>query len=133
MAQQGRKGKLVVVIDDDPAVLEGMSGLLRGWGCRVIAVATEDAALARLAELGRQPDFIICDYRLADGKTGIQAIERLREAFEIPALLITGETAPPRPQQGRASHHHLLHKPVDPTSLQALLTQVLARENGREC
>jgi CheY-like chemotaxis protein len=36
--------KVVVIIDDDPMVLEAISGLLRGWGYRVVAAATDDLA-----------------------------------------------------------------------------------------
>ena len=46
--------KLVVVIDDDPMVLEGMSGLLRSWGYQVLTAATEDAALATLKEIAER-------------------------------------------------------------------------------
>jgi CheY-like chemotaxis protein len=126
--------KLVVVIDDDPMVLEGMSGLLRSWGYQVLTAATEDAALASLAAQGRRPDLIVCDYRLAGGRNGVQAVEQLREAFEIPALIITGGVAPARPQERRTSRYELMHKPVDPTALHETLREALkrARETGRD-
>src|SRR6266550_4695922 len=66
--------KLVVVIDDDPLVLEATGGLLRSWGCLVVATETYDAAMARLVEIGRRPDFIVCDYRLSEGATGVDII-----------------------------------------------------------
>jgi len=126
--------KLVVVIDDDPMVLEGMSGLLRSWGYQVLTAATEDAALASLAAQGRRPDLIVCDYRLAGGRNGVQAVEQLREAFEIPALIITGGVAPARPQERRATHYELMHKPVDPTALHETLREALkrVRRTGRD-
>ena len=68
--------------------LDGMSGLLESWGYTVVVAPSEDVALARLAEHDRSPDGIVCDYHLAPGKTGPQAIARLRRAFEIPALVI---------------------------------------------
>jgi CheY-like chemotaxis protein len=119
--------KLVVVIDDDPMVLEGMSGLLRSWGYQVLTAATEDAALASLAAQGRRPDLIVCDYRLAGGRSGVQAVEQLREAFEIPALIISGGVAPARPQERRVSRYELMHKPVDPTALHETLREALER------
>jgi CheY-like chemotaxis protein len=119
--------KLVVVIDDDPMVLEGMSGLLRSWGYQVVTAATEDAALANLAAYGRRPDLIVCDYRLAGGRNGVQAVEQLRDAFEIPALIISGGVAPARAQERRASRYELLQKPVDPTALYATLREALKR------
>ena len=71
--------KLVVVIDDDPLVLEATGGLLRSWGCSVITARSCDEALVCLAETeaGRRPDLIVCDYQLSRGLTGVEAIERL--------------------------------------------------------
>jgi hypothetical protein len=37
------------VIDDDALVFDGMGGMLRNWGCRIVTAATPDAALAGLA------------------------------------------------------------------------------------
>jgi len=130
MAPDVPSAKLVVVIDDDPMVLEGMSGLLRSWGYQVVTAATEEAALASLAAQGRRPDLIVCDYRLADGRNGVQAVEQLRDAFEIPALIITGGVAPARSQERRASRYELMHKPVDPTALHATLREALKRSDG---
>ena len=129
-APDAPRAKLVVVIDDDLLALEAMSGLLRSWGYRVVTAASDDVALAHLAEHPERPDLIICDYRLAEGKIGTHAIQRLRDAFEIPALLITGEAAPAHPQEGRAGRYDVLHKPLDPTALQALLNRVFKREDG---
>src|SRR5262249_54533394 len=105
MAQPAPSGKLVVVIDDDALVLEGMSGLLKGWGFEVAAAPTDSEALAELEKRGRRPDLIICDYRLAEGRSGIDAIEQLRKAFEVPAFLITAEAAPLRADAARVSQY----------------------------
>jgi CheY-like chemotaxis protein len=110
--------KLVVVIDDDPLVLEATEGLLRSWGCQVIAAESYGEALARLK--GRRPDLIVSDYRLSEGETGIDAIEGLRSAFEIPALLISAD-AGIRPTDGSVDKCHLLHKPVDAATFRAML------------
>lgn len=128
-APDAPSARLVVVIDDDPMVLEGMSGLLRSWGYQVVTAATEDGALARLAEQGRRPDLIVCDYRLAGGKNGVQVVEHVRAAYEIPALIITGGVAPATAQERRATRYELMHKPVDPNALQTMLSQALARRN----
>jgi CheY-like chemotaxis protein len=111
--------KLVVVIDDDPLVLEATGGLLRSWGCLVVTADSYSAALMRLAKIRRRPDLIVCDYRLPEGATGVDAIEGLRSAFEIPALLISGDPSPP-PNNGLVGYH-LLHKPVDATTFRAAL------------
>jgi CheY-like chemotaxis protein len=88
-----RERDLIAVIDDDPFVLEAMAGLLRKWGYEVLTAATDRAALDTFDERRRPPDLIVCDYHLSNGLTGIEAIERLRNAFRIPAFLITGDAA----------------------------------------
>jgi CheY-like chemotaxis protein len=119
-------GKLVVVIDDDPLVLDGMCGVLRNWGYRVVAAPSPDAILAELGDHDL-PDLIISDYRLADGHSGIRAIDDLRAslAAPIPAFLISGDTAPERLREAQESGHHLLHKPVGPMKLRAMVSQLL--------
>jgi CheY-like chemotaxis protein/two-component sensor histidine kinase len=127
-------GKLVVVIDDDALVLDGMRGLLQSWGCRVIAAASEGAALAALAECGQRPDLIISDYRLPGGQTGIEVIARLHAGFgaDIPAFLISGDTAPERLREASASGYHLLHKPVPPMTLRAMVSQYLRGQSATD-
>jgi CheY-like chemotaxis protein len=104
-----------------------MRGLFRSWGCQVVTGATDAAALTNLAALEQPPDLIISDYLLPDGKTGIEAIERLRKAFDspIPAFLISGDISPERLREARASGYHLQHKPVEPMVLRAMLNQLL--------
>jgi len=115
--------KLVVVIDDDPLVLEATGGLLRSWGCCVVTAESCDEALVSLAETeaGRRPDLIVCDYRLSRGLTGVDAIERLRSAFgKIPALLVSADaTSPPCEVGPRA--YDLLYKPVNAERFHAAL------------
>lgn len=121
------KDRLVVVIDDDELVRDGMGRLLQGWQCQVVTAASDESVLMRLAADGRRPDLIISDYQLADGRTGLQAIERLRGALgeAIPALLISGDTAAERLREAIASGHQLLHKPVAPARLRATLNHLL--------
>ena len=124
--------KLVVIIDDDPLVLDALGGLLRSWRFRVVTAASDGAALEQLAELQQSPHLIISDYHLSDGTTGIEAIERLRTAFQIPALLISGDAAPERLREAHARGYHLLHKPVDAKTLRAILTRALKDIAGPE-
>jgi two-component system, sensor histidine kinase len=112
--QLERTTKLVVVLDDDPLVLEATEGLLRSWGCRVITAKSYREAIARLGEAGERPDLIVCDYRLPHGVTGVDAIQGLRNAFEIPALLLSGETTFPVTEGYR-----FLQKPVNAETLRA--------------
>jgi len=124
------KGKLIVVIDDDQPILDGMGGLLRSWGCRVVTGVSDTAALTSLAAHDEPPDLIISDYRLPDGKTGIDVIETLRTTYctQIPAFLISGDTNPKPLREARTNGYHLLHKPVDPITLRAMLNRMVTRD-----
>lgn len=111
-------GKRVVVIDDDAFVLEATEGLLRSWGFRVITAESYSAAMTRLRELGERPDLIICDHRLSEGPTGLDAIAMLRHLFEIPALLISADGSLPQSDDGA---YRLLHKPVSAEEFRAVV------------
>jgi CheY-like chemotaxis protein len=114
----------VLVIDDDKAVLEGMYHLLRDWGCECDQAETIEQAL-ELAQ-ANTPDVVISDYRLRQQSTGVEAIIRLRKLLgnTLPALLITGDTAPERLREAQASGITLLHKPVSPHKLYRALAEV---------
>jgi CheY-like chemotaxis protein len=121
-ASRTASAKLVVVIDDDPLVREATGMLLRSWGCRVVTAESYDDAVTSLAacEPGRRPDLIVCDYHLSRGTTGVDAVKRLRRAFEIPALLITGDGSSPLGERSPGGYH-LLHKPVNAEAFRAAL------------
>lgn len=126
VAIDATRGKLVVVIDDDALVLDSMGGLLRNWGCRVVVAATPDEALAALGPEER-PDLVICDYQLANRQSGIAGIADIRNAFgaQIPAFLMSGDTAPERLHEARESGHHLMHKPLSAMALRAMINRLL--------
>ena len=133
------RGKYVMVIDDDRLVRDGMGGILKSWGCEVVTVESGEAALAQSAAHRRKPDLVISDLRLAGGRSGIEAIELIRGELggepgcAIPAFLISGDTAPGRLREARAGGFHLLHKPVTPMRLRAMLNQLMKAQaaNGR--
>ena len=115
-----RSNKLVVVIEDNPLVLEATESLLRSWGCKVVAAESCDEALRKLSQLGRRPDLIVCDYRLPHGPTGIDAIQRLRGTFNIPALLVSGDATLSECDEDLYGYR-LLHKPVNAKTFRAML------------
>jgi signal transduction histidine kinase len=125
-------GKLVMVIDDNELVRDGTRGLLKSWGCLVMTAESEDAAMAKLADHVRRPDLIISDYHLAQGKAGFELIDRLRRACgaQIPAFLISGDTAPERLREASDSGYYLLHKPVLPITLRSVVSQLLKNQQG---
>jgi CheY-like chemotaxis protein len=91
--------------------------------------------LLQLAERKQRPDLIISDYHLANGRTGIEAIERINAACgaSIPAILISGDTAPERLHDAKDKGYVLLHKPVDPMRLRTVMHQLFRdHDEGRD-
>ncbi|MGE5506035.1 MAG: hybrid sensor histidine kinase/response regulator, partial [Actinomycetota bacterium] len=126
----GGAGAALVAIDDEPDVLESLRLLLESWGHRVLAVPSADEAVCRLAELGAGVDMVIADYRLQNGETGGQAVARVAAAVgkPLPAIILTGDTAPERLRQAQDLGHGLLHKPVQADALRAAIDETLARQ-----
>ena len=123
---------LVLVIDDEAAVQEGMAALLRKWKCDVLTAGSGAEMMGKLVAVERLPDLIVSDYRLRGTENGIQVVELLRNEFnvDIPALLVTGDTAPDRLRDAEASGLPILHKPLNPARLRTLIANLL-REHTR--
>jgi CheY-like chemotaxis protein len=101
-----------------------MRTLLEEWGCKVLLASGIDEALAALR--GAKPDLIIADHRLRGSETGIALLQRAREAAgELPALLITGDTAPEVLVHAQRMGLMLLHKPVQEQALRNAIAEVV--------
>jgi len=121
----------VLCLDDDATILDGMRALLGRWGvdCRT----ARDVPTAA-AELRRGPvDLILADYHLADDTDGLQALQQLRTTRDPlpPAALITADGSSELKQRARALGYPLLHKPVKPAALRALLTALVRKQGER--
>jgi len=123
---------LILVVDDEPDVRESMMVLLGRWRCEVVAAESCEELLQKLIYVQRIPDLIVSDYRLKGGETGIDVVARLREEFnaQVPALLITGDTGIEQLREAEESGLHVLHKPLNPSRLRALIAN-LRRERTR--
>ena len=117
-------GMVVLCMDNEPKILEGMQALLGGWGCRVLAAEDLDAAHALLREGGAVPSGLLVDYHLA-ARNGIDAIIDLRWRLgaDLPAILITADRSPKVRDAARARNIPILNKPIKPAALRALLAQ----------
>jgi signal transduction histidine kinase/CheY-like chemotaxis protein len=120
----------ILVIDDDLAIQQAMQGLLASWGHRVAVAGSGQEAARLLADQPMRPDLIICDYRLRGDETGVAVIQQLHRQFDasIPAILITGDTAPARIAEAQASGFALLHKPLSNSKLRAAIGNLLRRK-----
>jgi signal transduction histidine kinase len=118
------RGRRVLVLDDDPDVCDALQAALERWGCHVRVAGTPGEALASVEPA---PDIVIADYRLPGNETGTQALRAIerRLGHAIPALLITGDTAPERLENARSAGYPLLRKPVTPAQLRTALHRLM--------
>jgi CheY-like chemotaxis protein/anti-sigma regulatory factor (Ser/Thr protein kinase) len=118
-------GRLVVVVEDEQAVREGLVVLLQAWGADVLSFDTVDAVRAWLATPDpRRPDLLLVDYRLPQGSTGIDALVAIRARWpeaRLPAILVTGSTLGGHEDEAVTHDYHLLIKPVLPNKLRAMI------------
>jgi signal transduction histidine kinase len=120
-------GLRVLVIDDEESIREGFQRLLGGWGAQISAVADVKEAASLIAG-GLRFDVVLADYRLRDRKTGIDAIAEIAKLQTPPPIscLITGDTDTAVLAEARASGLPMLHKPVRPAQLRAVLNHLAA-------
>jgi signal transduction histidine kinase/ActR/RegA family two-component response regulator len=130
-------GRRIVVVDDDPAVVAAMQALFASWDA--VATGGSDAALALAALAGSAVrddivDLIVADLRLADGKSGIDTIARLRARLgaDTPAIVVSGDTSTAAQFEVQAAGVKLLVKPVVASALrEAAEHAILARLDRR--
>ena len=122
------RGRRVLVIDDEASILEAMRSVLEGWGCQVSCADSIGAALEQLQASPHKPDLVLSDYRLRDRVNGFDAIRAVRRAVgedSLPAILVSGDTAPDVLRLASGFGCPLLHKPVSPARLRAALGALL--------
>ncbi|UAK25761.1 ATP-binding response regulator [Sphingomonas nostoxanthinifaciens] len=117
----------ILIIDDEAAIRQAMATVLASWGYRTLVAGSADEMLALLASDHARPALLVCDYRLRAGATGAEAVMKIRSYLgrDIPALLVTGDTAPDRIAEAMASGLVLLHKPVQHGRLRAAIGNLL--------
>ena len=117
--------RLIVVVEDEPAVRDGLVVLLQAWGARVQAYADVESFVAALdSESAEVPDLLLVDYRLPQGRTGIDALVAARQRWpeqRLPAIVITGSSLGGHEDEAVSHDYHLLIKPVLPGKLRAMI------------
>lgn len=116
----------VLVIDDEESIRRGTRLLLESWGIDVSTAESSKKAIEQIIKTGKKPNAIMADFRLRNDKTGIQAIEEIRNQteVEIPAILITGDIAQEQLKEIKASKFTVLYKPVAPARIRAFIRQI---------
>ncbi len=116
----------VLLVDDDPGVLESSQLLLEIEGFDVIAAESSAAAYAHIERLSTAPAIILTDYHLGASDTGIDVVRRIRQHFarSVPAILVTGDTSPGI-NDIEIDSMQVLRKPIRPDQLLRLMHQLI--------
>ncbi|ABC31755.1 Na+/proline symporter [Hahella chejuensis KCTC 2396] len=121
------KGVNILCIDNEQVILDGMRALLEGWGCTVRTARAPEAAKTLCAE--QAPDILLADYQLDDGDNGLDTMDMLQETMPTrrPGVLITALNTDEVKQDAKDRGYQILHKPVKPAALRAMINKMLAR------
>ncbi len=114
----------VLVVDDDPLVLQALELLLQSWGLRVHAASSRKHAEELLETMDHPPDIVLADYTLAHGELGTDVIAAARRHGAAAAVLLTGDTSSARLAEAERSGYRLLHKPIAVDTLEAMLREL---------
>jgi CheY-like chemotaxis protein len=113
----------VLIIEDETFIAMDLEGLVENLGHRVLGVARTHAAALTLAK-AKRPGLILADIQLADGSSGLDAVNELLKSFEVPVIFITAY--PERFLTGeRPEPAFLIAKPFQPATVSAVISQVL--------
>ena len=123
--ETGNNSQLILCIDNEQQIVDGMGSLLNDWGYQVVTATNEQQAIELLE--GKIPHMTIVDYHLDAGVTGVQVMKSLQQLWlrTIPCLVITADYTPEVKDEIKDHQYYLLKKPVKPMALRSLLRKLM--------
>lgn len=116
-----------LVLDDDPQVIAAWNVLLEGWGVTG-RYATNAMEVLRHLDDGFIPEAVFCDQRLRSGESGFDILKvLLARCPQAGGAMVSGEFHSPELLEAESEGYLVLHKPLDPAELHAVLSTWLAR------
>lgn len=113
----------VLIIEDEPIVAIGLTTLVEDLGHRVVSIARTHCEAVRAARR-THPGLVLTDILLADGSSGLEAVNEILGDFSVPVVFITDY--PERFLTGKAPEPtFLVTKPYDVDRLKVVLSQAL--------
>ena len=113
----------VLIIEDETFIALDLESLVESLGHRVLGVARTHKEAVDLAKVKR-PGIILADIQLADGSSGLDAVNELLTSFQVPVVFITAY--PERFLTGeRPEPAFLIAKPFQPANVSAVISQAL--------
>ena len=114
--------QMVLIVDDEEPIREGLRVLLHEWGFQTITAANAAEAEEAVQALEGRVDLVISDIQLSadpDQPNGLAVVDQVRRlcGYAVPAVLVTGDTAQQTVQALAARGDTVLFKPVQPRRL----------------
>ena len=117
----------VLIVDNEESIRQATALQLEQWGCQSYIAESLSAAIAKIDQYQMLPDCIICDYRLGELDNGLTVTAALEAhcGKSLPAILMTGDTAPELYKQAREQGLILLNKPIKAGQLRQAMLALL--------
>lgn len=113
----------VLIIEDEPLIAMDIENLVGEIGHEVVGIATTRDEAASMAK-NTSPGLVLADVQLADGSSGIDAVNDILKSINVPVIFITAY--PERLLTGeRAEPTFLVTKPFKPEMVKAIISQAL--------
>jgi DNA-directed RNA polymerase specialized sigma24 family protein len=113
----------VLIIEDEPVIAADIEALVLDLGHRVSTVATTRTEAVAAVKL-RRPGLVLADIQLADGSSGIDAVNDILKGHDVPVIFITA--FPERLLTGeKPEPAFLITKPFQPETVKAAIGQAL--------
>jgi DNA-directed RNA polymerase specialized sigma24 family protein len=118
----------VLIIEDETFIAFDLGGLVESLGHKVLGIARTHAEALALVK-AKRPGIILADIQLADGSSGLDAVNEMLASFQVPVIFITAY--PERFLTGeRPEPAFLIAKPYQPATVSAVLSQALFFEHN---
>jgi DNA-directed RNA polymerase specialized sigma24 family protein len=118
----------VLVIEDEMLIAMDLEALVESLGHRIAGTARTHAEAIALAK-AKRPGLVLADIQLADGSSGLDAVNELLDNFKVPVIFITAY--PERFLTGeRPEPAFLIAKPFQPAMVSAVISQALFFERN---
>ncbi len=113
----------VVIIEDEPLIALDLERLVTGLGHRVVKIARTERQAIEAVKRAR-PGLVLADILLADGSSGLDAVNEILRTISVPVIFVTAY--PQRLLTGtRPEPTFLITKPFHPNNVKAIISQAL--------
>lgn len=113
----------ILIIEDEPLIALDIEDTITSLGHRPVGIARTHQEAVKLAR-EKRPQLVLSDIQLADGSSGIDAVNDILDSFDVPVIFITA--FPERLLTGeRPEPAFLITKPFSPEMVKALIAQAL--------